>query len=741
MSRKKIPIFDIKPGVNPEIDIEGFFHMGEAQAISHNRDTVWLDDIQAWDSAPTHNLSLSHTLQVHRFRTLGTLDLMSGELADLSYTHMTTGERRRERLLDVNPPLVIPYWSLDVRKGGAGILGRKYADLFTRRLPFWLSLEGHYRLYHREIFTWFSRLAYTIGLLFLLALPLLFFIRFSLLESARLMTTLPNITSNSELLDTTRDIRAGFERSKLLITPYRFLLDNRLIHFDEIRALGGFIDVGTSLARWLHTLAGDLNPSFVYVPKDTTVEETPLTPVWRWQSKDFFPLERFGIDKPTEWLSKNESTIRGMLEDLENANQTLRDVDFLHNTRLENYLVGSEIVTMVSRIGDFYLKNVGPLLTMLGDNLPERYIIFNQNQDELRANGWFPGSVITFTLYKGNILDLRKDDVYYYDWNLFPYKEVPPPGIALLSSNFGLRDVNYFPIFRDSVEKANEFIEKSGDSTITTGIAIHQGILWDILREVGPITLTGISIPITADNFSALMSTLVEAKHAKLISPKDILFDFIDELTHRIIEKKKYLSVALSIEKSMSDGEIRVASRDDEIEKWLGTVGFSEAWLSSSGNWIYPVFTSLSGNKSDRYMTREYSGTSRVLSGCTIENTVTLRSRHTFDARDATEIGSYLDMIGLTDPKDREKLLFIEGNGPNKHYMRLIVPSDSEVISKGSGVEFIPGVQYATIAFPLETPVGGTSEKTIRYTTTPLDCSEKIQWFRQPWIRELEIRE
>lgn len=89
-----------------------------------------------------------------------------------------------------------------------------------------------------------------------------------------------------------------------------------------------------------------------------------------------------------------------MIQDLETASQSLKDVDFLHNSRLATYLEGSEIVTIVSRIGEFYLKNTLPLLTMFGDNLPERYIIFNQNQDELRANGGFPGSVITFTLYK-----------------------------------------------------------------------------------------------------------------------------------------------------------------------------------------------------------------------------------------------------------------------------------------------------------------------------------------------------
>jgi hypothetical protein len=121
---------------------------------------------------------------------------------------------------------------------------------------------------------------------------------------------------------------------------------------------------------------------------------------------------------------------------------------------------------------------------MLGDINPQRYIVFNQNRDEIRANGGFPGSILSFTLYKGNILDYRADDVYYYDWNLYPYKEIPPPGIALLTDTYGLRDVNYYPDFYDTLEKANRFIEKSGEATVTTAVAIHQGIIEDILEKV-----------------------------------------------------------------------------------------------------------------------------------------------------------------------------------------------------------------------------------------------------------------
>lgn len=145
---------------------------------------------------------------------------------------------------------------------------------------------------------------------------------------------------------------------------------------------------------------------------------------------------------------------------------------------------GSELANKMHDVGvllsrgmryfTYGIEHKEDLLTFLGHDEPIRYLLLNQNRDEIRANGGFPGSVIVFTFYKGNILDLRRDDVYYYDWNLYPYKEPPPPGLALLTDNYGLRDVNYYPDFRLTLEKANGFIERSGDSTITSGIAIHQ---------------------------------------------------------------------------------------------------------------------------------------------------------------------------------------------------------------------------------------------------------------------------
>lgn len=88
--------------------------------------------------------------------------------------------------------------------------------------------------------------------------------------------------------------------------------------------------------------------------------------------------------------------------------------------------------------------------------------------------------------------------------------------------------MNYYGDFHETLEKANTFIERSGDPTVTIGIALHQGLVEDILGKIGPVTLSGVTDPFTQKNFSSLMSTLVEARYGEKTSAKDILGSFIE---------------------------------------------------------------------------------------------------------------------------------------------------------------------------------------------------------------------
>ena len=111
-----------------------------------------------------------------------------------------------------------------------------------------------------------------------------------------------------------------------------------------------------------------------------------------------------------------------------------------------------------------------------------------------------------------------------------------------------------------------------------------------------------------ASNFSLLMSTLVEGKYGRLNTPKDVLFQFISAFGSQIRDKGDLIQIIDIIDTARKDGEILFASRDSAVEAFFSQYKKKLPWESpSSPNWIYPVWTSVSGNKSDRYMSRTYS--------------------------------------------------------------------------------------------------------------------------------------
>lgn len=190
--------------------------------------------------------------------------------------------------------------------------------------------------------------------------------------------------------------------------------------------------------------------------------------------------------KVTDFLKAHKKELEDINSHLKDAIFRYSQIQTLYNPDLDaKFQKNLSLLIKAQSSLDFSLKNFDTMLAILGDSKPERYLILNQNRDELRAAGGFPGSVITLELYKGAVTKYEKKDVYYYDWHLYPYKEEPPEGISALTSNYGLRDANYYPEFSESVDKINFFYEKAGGGSVDTVIALNQGIIIDLLSNIG----------------------------------------------------------------------------------------------------------------------------------------------------------------------------------------------------------------------------------------------------------------
>ena len=417
-----------------------------------------------------------------RFRTITSLDLSIPELWQPSIlTTKILQIHPRFHTIDLVPPLDIPFGALDIRSEIPLLSEQRYGDIYRRSLPVSLHIRREWK--NTRIFLRKHRksLFVTLALCISLSIPALLYTKFLVEDGLREIISLKNISEKKEIALTLQRARGDFERANILFFPFRWIPN------DSLQLASIAIDGGLALTRGMQTVV-DTIP----LMEDSTFSGSILreslvpsaTPDYRARARDITLFAPLGIEAPTEWLSQNQEKIHELTLSLRDASTAFDRARYLSDGRKDALLHIGKTFAQLEGILRFYESHEKNILQMLGHDEPQRYIIFNQNRDEIRANGGFPGSVITFTLYKGNVLDYRTDDVYYYDWNLYPYKELPPPGLALLTDNYGLRDVNYYPDFRETLEKANTFIERSGDATLTTGIAIHQGIVEDILKEV-----------------------------------------------------------------------------------------------------------------------------------------------------------------------------------------------------------------------------------------------------------------
>lgn len=730
MSAKLISL-DIQHGAGSVLDLTVFFPLSEAHAISHGRFALKVDD---WHEArPNLDIDTPYILQIERFRTIGTLDLAHIELRRTTYWQKKLLDAPEyPRVIRLIEPLSPPYGALDVRDEPIRS-HRRYDDIFRRKLPYFLmarrasKLTRWYIVSHRRAILW------TVLTTSLILLPVVFAIKYSVETGYRELISLSEARDISEAREKIRDARGYFERANFLSLPLVW------IPWEKSQ-------VAYSALRWGLLVSRALDETMKLVPVDSATGVTvdrmqEVWPTYRAVARDYFFWEKYGINSPTDWLEEHSSDITRIAEILESAGETYGDApgDSVYAEKMRSVWGG---LARVAHWLTSYTLHADGFLRLLGHEEPERYVIFNQNRDEIRANGGFPGTILSFTLYKGNILDYRKDDVYYYDWNLYPYKEIPPPGIALLTNNFWLRDVNYYPDFRNTLEKANEFIERSGDATITSGIAIHQGLIEDMLGVIWPVTLSGITEPFDQKNFSLLMSTLVEAEYNRELHPKGILFEFIEGFVTQAIRSGKYEELITILEKAWTDGEILVASRDQQNDEFIANFRKKLPWQNDVANWVYPVTTSVSGNKSDRYIDRSYSLKATPIQDCLSEYVLTLTHKHTFSQADHDLLSRYFDIFDIDENEAGKKMRFIQWEGKNRAFVRLYLPLGARLAFTGGSISSTTNEHATVFSFTLDTNVWQTSTKTIRYALDIPQCQTKDvtpRFFRQPGLRNVDF--
>lgn len=427
---------------------------------------------------------------------------------------------------------------------------------------------------------------------------------------------------------------------------------------------------------------------------------------------------------------------------LQKSIQEYKDIDWLPNSDIESQkTIALTQLEKAESYLDLILTNYDQILELLGHNERKRYLVVFQNSDEIRPTGGFMGSMALVEIFRGRIQLFQTKDVYAIEWDLksADYERLPAPkGINELTENFGLRDANYYANLKDSSNAINFFMQEAGIEL--DGIAyINQNSLIHLLEAVGSVYFPELETEINAENFSRVMSLMVESKNFQegtLWSPKQILFDFMQVFLRHVQDDGGYVQMAISLLHDMEKREIMFWSFDPENTTFL-----SELWVAwtidynQSLDMLYPVYTSLSGNKSDRYMTRSYQQSVSKTETCDFLVNSKIISEHHMPEQEQQEIQTMIQKFAL----EGENLLEIQGAAKNRQYVRVLLPKGAQVVPE-YGMDVVDYGARKGIEFFLETPAQGQNEQIWSYILENPECQPySFSLFKQAGIETYNI--
>jgi hypothetical protein len=299
---------------------------------------------------------------------------------------------------------------------------------------------------------------------------------------------------------------------------------------------------------------------------------------------------------------------------------------------------------------------------LVQDDTTRRYMVFLQNNMELRPGGGFLGQYAIVEIKNGEIVSYKVEDSN----NLEPrYKSDREASLELQKyvdiKKWKFRDSNFSPNFPTNVEDALHFYELAGENIDFAGVfAVNVAVLEDILKITGPISVQvekgGEFKEFTNENVLIALEDAVEEKflraeerkacekslekqgkteklneeefekcrydetgkklkltsHADEVNRKQILNTMAGEILNKILgEVKKGNTqvfesfVNLGLE-NLKDKDIQLWFKDENLQKiaqennWSGEV--DQNW---EGDFVMIVDANLGALKSDYYMTRE----------------------------------------------------------------------------------------------------------------------------------------
>lgn len=463
------------------------------------------------------------------------------------------------------------------------------------------------------------------------------------------------------------------------------------------------IDSGLNLARGGKTLVVAMNPTFQYF---NALETQPVVATdIPTQIVGLLSTARPELDKAVGQVTRAHTLLSEIDPNKVDPNYREAIIEAQGKTSALNQAVG--ILGTLSQ----------ELPQALGFNNPRKYLLLNQNSNELRATGGFIGSFSIITLHKGQITDVFVDITQRIDGqNPKPSLELPAPLRSIsVTGAWGTRDANWSPDFPTSAKTFQKLYEEGGGGTVDGIIAVNPKLIESLLTITGPIDLPVKGETVTAQNFVDLTQEYTQFIDNKTENPKAILSELAPILMDKILKlpASEIVKVNEILSSLLTSKDLMIYTRNQKLENALATLNYAGTMptIAEDQDFLAVIRSNLGARKSSGKVASRINHTVNVNLSRELETTLNLTFTHQ----------------GVDEFPD----------GPNKDYIRIYTPLGSRLISadnldEGTKVDVTEEEGKTVFGIWVTTNPGQTRDVVVKYQpNVELHDSYQLKIFKQ----------
>ena len=312
---------------------------------------------------------------------------------------------------------------------------------------------------------------------------------------------------------------------------------------------------------------------------------------------------------------------------------------------------------------------------VLGHPKEKKYLILFQNDKELRGTGGFITSYAIAKFKSGELVDIKKEDIYNLDKRFLSPEPAPEPlRKYLLLSRYPIRDTNLSPDYLVSAQKFESFYNTiAGVEKVDGIIALDTEFVRSLIEFTGPIKVESLGETFSAEDNEYGISDVVykmELYAQKVFKGRPDRKSFIGDLMEEIIDKvlntppDKFEALFKILVDEANEKHIQFYLHNKEAQYLIEKVNFGGRIKEYDGDYLTVNNSNFAGLKANFFITQKIEQDIITSEDGTITKKVT---------------------ITLTNPSDQ---LVGWLNSNYRNWMRVYIPEGSKLISEETERDF-----------------------------------------------------